>query len=181
MGLSGERRMSFAKDGLQFARNLVSRDDLRYLSDSIAARVRESRAGDGDGANPGAYCIHSPEGGTHLLAKLAPKLVELIGSPLVPTYSYAQVYRRGGFLPLHVDGPQCEITATITIDFDADAIWPLFILSEPPLTVKLLRGDAIIFDATRFLHCRKAFDGKMWTQLTLHYVHDRERGVTTVA
>lgn len=165
-----EERASFTGHGFQLARGLVNAEDLSRALDLIALNVRSGEPSDGDGPARGAHCIYSPEATNYLLEKLAPKIAELVGSALSPTYSYVQIYRKGGILPLHIDGPECEVTVTITLDYDAKALWPLFIMTEKLVTVTLDRGDAFLFDATRFLHCRRAFDGKSWTQATLHYI-----------
>ena len=72
-------------------------------------------------------------------------------------------------LPLHVDGPECEVTVTITLDYDAKALWPLYLLNEKVITATLDKGDAFLFAATKLLHGRRVFKGESWTQATLHY------------
>jgi hypothetical protein len=165
-----ERHAAFAKHGFQFARGLVDSEDLLRALNSVAIDVRSGRPSDGNGGARGAHCIHSSEAGNYLFEKLTPKIVELVGSSVVPRYSYVRVYKEGGILPLHVDRPGCEVTVTITLDYDAKALWPIFLLTEKVISATLDKGDALLFDATKFLHCRRAFEGQSWTQATLHYV-----------
>jgi hypothetical protein len=162
---------SFAEDGFQLVRKFLWVEDLSRTLDLLAPEIRSGRPSHGNGTVRGAYCIYSPEGTNYLLNKLAPNVSELVGSSLLPTYSYVQIYENGGILPLHVDSPECEVTVTITLDYSAKALWPLFLITDKVITATLDKGDAFLFDATRFLHCRRAFEGQSWTQATLHYVH----------
>jgi hypothetical protein len=166
---NAEKHASFAKDGFQFLRGLVTAEDLSLVLNDVFLQVQSGMPSAGDGPTRGAYCIHSPEATNYLLEKLAPKIAEVVRFPLLPSYSYVQIYRKGGMLPLHVDRPECEVTVTITLDYDAKALWPLYLLNENVIAATLDKGDAFLFAATKFLHGRRAFEGESWTQATLHY------------
>src|ERR1700733_13695914 len=79
-----ERHAAFAKHGFQFARGLVDSEDLLRALNSVALDVRSGRPSDGNGGARGAHCIHSSEAGNYLFEKLTPKIVELVGSSVVP-------------------------------------------------------------------------------------------------
>ena len=49
---------------------------------------------------------------------------ELTGKQLVPTYSYARIYKNGDELKRHKDRPSCEISTTINLGGEP---WPIFI------------------------------------------------------
>lgn len=120
-----------------------------------------------------------------------------IGLELHPTYTYTRIYRPDELLMVHVDRESCEITATVTISFDGDAIWPIYLLDRPKsievrdryisknlqhyevdkndfqnqiaLTVNV--GDAAIFRGMDLFHWRKEYtQGKWQIQMFMHYV-----------
>jgi hypothetical protein len=167
-------KASYIKDGFQCARNFVDTADMSRTLDFISARIRSGKPSDADeSARGGVYRINSLHGTPHLLENLTAKAAKLIGTPLVHTLSYIQIYKRGGVLPLHVDEPDCTVTVTIALDYDSETLWPLFLVTEGTIvSVALNKGDAFLFDASRFPHCRKPLEGESWTQMTLHFICD---------
>ena len=61
------------------------------------------------------------------------------GLELLPTYSYARIYKKGDILKRHKDRPSCEISATINLGSNLSNIdnikypdyqWPIFVKSN---------------------------------------------------
>lgn len=61
-----------------------------------------------------------------LLITLAARFSEITGYKLWPTFSYARIYRPGETLKWHYDRPSCEISSTVTLEYDADSNWPIY-------------------------------------------------------
>ena len=59
-----------------------------------------------------------------LLMKVLPKMQQETGLQLIPTYSYARIYKRGDILKRHKDRPSCEISTTLNL---GGSSWPIFI------------------------------------------------------
>ena len=59
-----------------------------------------------------------------LMMKVLPKMQQETGLQLIPTYSYARLYKKGDILKRHKDRPSCEISTTINLGGDP---WPIFI------------------------------------------------------
>ena len=59
-----------------------------------------------------------------LLMKVLPKMQQETGLQLVPTYSYARIYKKGDILRRHKDRPSCEISTTLNLGGNP---WPIFI------------------------------------------------------
>ena len=59
-----------------------------------------------------------------LMMKVLPKMQEETGLKLVPTYSYARLYKTGDILKRHKDRPSCEISTTLNLGGNP---WPIFI------------------------------------------------------
>jgi hypothetical protein len=111
-----------------------------------------------------------------LLKKLCNPLSNMLGINLLPTYSYARVYKTGEELLPHLDRDQCEVSVTITLGFDpSQKVWPIFFgnvqdgeLIGSPVNIGV--GDAMIYRGTEVGHWRKKFQGTWQVQLLLHYV-----------
>ena len=125
-----------------------------------------------------------------LLVDLLPYFEKEIGLKLLPTYSYARLYQPGEVLKIHSDRPACEISATLTLDFDGDP-WPIFMGKQSDVPTNTYRldsennliyvkndskismdiGDVVIYKGCDVLHWRDEYrEGKWQAQVFLHYV-----------
>ena len=121
-----------------------------------------------------------------LLMKVLPKMQQETGLELVPTYSYARIYKKGDILRRHKDRPSCEISTTIHL---GGTKWPIFIdgtgsdnvideyknihkPNAPKGTEVLLNvGDMLVYSGCELEHWREALDGNNSAQVFLHYNH----------
>ena len=70
------------------------------------------------------YSIYGDPTFDTLLMKMLPVMKRETGLNVVPTYSYARIYKKGDILRRHKDRPSCEISTTINLGGDP---WPIFI------------------------------------------------------
>ena len=105
-----------------------------------------------------------------LLAEFAKPIGNNVGRELIPTYTYARIYRPGEILKKHKDRPSCEISATLTLGFDAKFNWPIYFNEEKEIPVTLEPGDLAVYKGCEICHWRKPFKGNWHVQLFLHYV-----------
>ena len=121
-----------------------------------------------------------------LLMKVLPKMQQETGLELVPTYSYARIYKKGDILRRHKDRPSCEISTTIHL---GGTKWPIFIdgtgsdnvideyknihkPNAPKGTEVLLDvGDMLVYSGCELEHWREPLDGDNCAQVFLHYNH----------
>ena len=54
-----------------------------------------------------------------LMMKVMPVMKKETGLDLVPTYSYARIYKKGDILKRHKDRPSCEISTTLNLGGDS--------------------------------------------------------------
>ena len=106
-----------------------------------------------------------------LLDKLTPKIEEETGLKLIPTYSYARIYKKGDILKRHKDRYSCEVSTTLNLGGDK---WPIYL--EPSgeegkegIKVDLDPGDSLIYKGCEVEHWREAFEGENCCQVFLHY------------
>ena len=121
-----------------------------------------------------------------LMMKVLPKMQQETGLQLIPTYSYARIYKRGDILRRHKDRPSCEISTTLNLGGNP---WPIFIdgtgannvideyknIVKPgaPEGTKVLLdvGDMLVYSGCELEHWREPFDGNICGQVFLHYNH----------
>lgn len=108
-----------------------------------------------------------------ILCQKCPEVSIAIGETVLPTYTYARVYKNGATLEGHTDRDACEISLTVNLDGDQE--WPIWI--ETPdgkeVRVSLNPGDAMIYLGCTARHWREEYKGDWYTQCFLHYVRSR--------
>lgn len=105
-----------------------------------------------------------------LLQRFCEPIGKQVGRRLLPTYTYARIYRPGEILKKHKDRPACEISATLTLGYDAKHVWPIFFDEERHIPVNLEPGELAVYKGCDVLHWRSEFKGNWHIQVFLHYV-----------
>ncbi|HEV2799194.1 MAG TPA: hypothetical protein VGW12_01790 [Pyrinomonadaceae bacterium] len=119
----------------------------------------------------GFYDLYADPLMESLLLHLQPALERATGLSLLPTYSYLRIYETGAVLTKHTDRPSCEISASLTIGYDASELWPLWLESNQQSRSVLLRpGDMLLYQGRELPHWREGFEGRYWIQAFFHYV-----------
>ena len=121
-----------------------------------------------------------------LMMKVLPRMEKETGLELLPTYSYARIYKKGDILKRHKDRPSCEISTTVNLGGDP---WPIFIdgtgsnnvideyknIMKPnaPQGTKVLLevGDMLVYSGCELEHWREPFEGDVCGQVFRHYNH----------
>jgi len=131
---------------------------------------------------PNTYSHYADIAMENLLQMTRPLMERKTGLKLVPTYSYARIYKKGDILRRHKDREACEISSTI---FLGGIPWPIFIEPNPKkgketthgylssntkgLKVLLQPGDMLVYKGCELEHWREAFTGEYCVQVFLHY------------
>jgi len=140
----------------------------------------------GDKQVPNTYSHYADPVMETLLMKVLPRMQQETGLELIPTYSYARIYKKGDILKRHKDRPSCEISTTLNLGGNP---WPIFIdgtgadniineeqnLIKPnaPEGTKVLLevGDMLVYSGCELEHWREPFEGDVCGQVFLHYNH----------
>ena len=135
---------------------------------------------------PNTYSHYADQVMETLLVKMLPVMARETGLDLIPTYSYARIYKQGDILRRHKDRPSCEISTTLNLGGDP---WPIFIdgtgadsvideykqIHKPnaPEGTKVLLdpGDMLVYSGCELEHWREPFEGQVCGQVFLHYNH----------
>ena len=112
---------------------------------------------------PNTYSIYGDPTFDTLLMKVLPIMKKETGLEVVPTYSYARLYKKGDELKRHKDRPSCEISTTLHLGGEP---WPIFVEGTEVL---LDIGDMLIYEGCKLEHWREAFEGDNCGQVFLHY------------
>ena len=112
---------------------------------------------------PNTYSIYGDPVFDTLLMKVLPVMQRETGLDVIPTYSYARIYKKGDILKRHKDRPSCEISTTLNLGGDP---WPIFLEGKQ---VDLDIGDMLIYEGCKLEHWREPFEGEHCGQVFLHY------------
>ena len=133
---------------------------------------------------PNTYSMYGDFAMETLMMKVMPVMKKETGLDLVPTYSYARIYKKGDILKRHKDRPSCEISTTLNLGGDP---WPIFMdttgsdnvvdeyknIHKPNAPkgerVDLEIGDMLIYEGCKLEHWREPFEGEHCGQVFLHY------------
>jgi len=137
-----------------------------------------------DGQVPNTYSHYADIAMETLLVKVMPVMQKHIGEKLLPTYSYARIYKKGDVLHRHKDRFSCEISTTLNLGGD---LWPIFIdptgedniIDQDKHIIKpsahkgekiiLNQGDMLLYSGCDLEHWREPFEGIDCVQVFLHY------------
>jgi hypothetical protein len=120
---------------------------------------------------PSSPAIYNFKPFLELLCQKTPEVSVLIEEPVLPTYTYARIYKNGELLARHRDRPACEVSLTLNIG--GDSSWDISIQkpSGEEVNLNLKPGDAMLYLGCIADHWRdKPFTGQNYSQVFLHYV-----------
>jgi hypothetical protein len=164
----------FKEKGYVHLKDFLHKDSCKELATVLKKLVNEKKTVK-DEQCPKSEAIHGTVTFDKLLEDLTPHFEQASGLKLFPTYSYARLYNaQGEELKVHRDRPACEISASLTLDFEGD-VWPIFMGANEDKSeateVKMDIGDAVMYRGCDIYHWREAYkEGKWQAQVFLHYV-----------
>jgi len=139
---------------------------------------------------PNTYSHYSDIVMETLLLAVQPIMEKKTGLKLIPTYSYARIYKKGDILHRHIDRFSCEISTTLNLGGDE---WPIYLnpntkegyvtgpkiglhqvqeyvsSSSKGIKVNLKPGDMLVYAGCELEHWREPFEGENCAQVFLHY------------
>lgn len=120
---------------------------------------------------------------------MTPKIEDIVGKPLLPTYSYFRTYQQGDICKIHADRPACEHSVSLTLAYSDDHEWALAVgdapvspemrasrghdsfLEQPYSEFAMAPGDAVVYRGTEYYHGRVAPNPNRWSaHLFMHWV-----------
>ena len=121
---------------------------------------------------------------------MTPKIEEIVGVALLPTYSYFRTYQMGDVCRIHADRPACEHSLSLTLAYSDDLPWALEVADVPATpercravpgdadfsdeahsAFRMAAGDAVIYRGHGYRHGRTAPNPNRWSaHLFMHWV-----------
>ena len=165
---------------------LLKRDAVKFMYDNNVVYDTGMLGTWTDQQVPNTYSHYADMVMETLMMKVLPRMEKETGLQLIPTYSYARIYKKGDILKRHKDRPSCEISTTLNL---GGAPWPIFIdgtgsdnvideyknIHKPnaPKGTKVLLevGDMLVYSGGELEHWREPFNGNICGQVFLHYNH----------
>ncbi len=100
---------------------------VQSLLEHALTAARRPEVAAGDTQVPGTPAVYADPRTELLLARLTPVVEAEAGVAVYPTYSYFRVYKKGDKLKKHKDRPSCEISLSLSLGYDPDQPWPLWV------------------------------------------------------
>lgn len=141
----------------------------KFLTEHLF-KLKENNLTQKDEQCPLSDSIYGDDIFEELSRRLADQLSIHAGKRLLPTYTYARIYRTGEVLEPHIDREACEYSATVCLDYKAEACWPIFFGEDKRKAVFLNPGELILYKGREINHSRPEFKGDWQAQVFLHYV-----------
>lgn len=159
----------FEKNGYVILNNALSKDQCQTLTKHMFDLYDQGKLVKDDQC-PVSDSIYGEPIFDDILQKFAKPIGNAIGKTLLPTYTYARIYRQGEVLKKHIDRPACEISATMTLGFDSKPIWPIFFDEQKEIAIPLEEGEMAVYKGCEIAHWRTEFKGQWHVQVFFHYV-----------
>jgi hypothetical protein len=169
---------TFKEKGYVLVKDFIPKDTADYLfnylrfsthASVLAGKTREIVHGDIQ--VPGSWgSRHGDLALDALMKMMKPKMEEITGLELWPTYTYTRLYRPGNTLEKHKDRPSCEISITLKLGDTGGYNWPIWMHDSE---YALEAGDGVIYRGCDLEHWREVCEGPddyRMGQVFMHYV-----------
>ena len=165
---------AFAKNRYVYLSGVLNREDCEQLTNYMFDLYNKGQL-EKDPQCPLSDSIYGSEVFDAILEKLATPLSAQLGVELLPTYTYARIYRPNETLVKHKDRESCEISGTMTLGFDpGSGIWPIFFGKNDDDVVgtpmEINTGDLVMYRGNELNHWRPQYKGQWQVQVFFHYV-----------
>jgi hypothetical protein len=168
-------REQLIKNSYAIIDNFISEEQAAFLAKEIEL-MHAKYPSDfyNDEQCPGSLAIYDMWTFVELLVEKSHFMTSALGEPMLPTYSYARLYKNGEVLKKHTDRGACEVSVTLHLGSDG-VEWPIYF--ETPdkevVSVSLKPGQAVVYLGCIAPHWRDAYEGSDYRQVFLHYVRAR--------
>lgn len=157
-----------------YLNDTISKEDCKTLTDHMF-RLHEMGKTTKDEQCPLSDSVYGDEILDAVCERLAEPLGQQLGIQLLPTYTYARIYRNGDVLARHQDRPSCEISGTMTLGFDeASALWPIYFAENEDdklgEEINIGVGDLVMYRGCELPHWRPKYKGNWQVQVFFHFV-----------
>lgn len=118
---------------------------------------------------------------------LTPRVTQVAGCELMPSYAYFRIYQKGDVCRVHSDRPACEHSLSLTVELGDNIPWALSMEKrhldqplaavdadfgdEPYRAIPMSSGDAVMYRGVNHRHGRLEPNPNSWSaHMFLHWV-----------
>jgi hypothetical protein len=168
MGGVIDMRKTLLENNYLLVPNFISLEDARFLNGAFKEHVLTNNL-KGDVKVPSSPSMYNFLPFVRLLINKIPEVQRLLQEDVLPTYTYARVYKNNSVLERHFDRFAGEISITLNLAKDSD--WPIYFqrADGSEVAVEMEVGDAVLYLGFAE-HWRNVFTGNECTQVFMHYV-----------
>lgn len=161
-------RQDLLKNNYLLVPNFISLEDAAFLNKAFKEHVLVNDL-KGDVKVPSSPSMYNFLPFVRLLVNKIPEVRRLLQEEVLPTYTYARVYKNNAVLERHFDRFAGEIS--ITLNLAKDSNWPIYFqrADGSEASVEMEVGDAVLYMGFAE-HWRNHFTGNECTQVFMHYV-----------
>lgn len=166
----------FNENNYVYLSNILSKDITDFLTKYVTLRAQSGTMIQ-DPQCPKSLASYGDPAFDTLLADLCPIFSAVAGEPLLPTYTYHRLYKKGDVLEIHRDRASCEISATVSIAVDnPQQINALYVNNKEPRDmcdgnpIQIRVGDGVLYKGNDLWHWRKPYENDWFIQVFFHYV-----------
>jgi hypothetical protein len=168
--------MTFKDNGFQVIKNFLEPDFVEFIQDYFAMKAN---CGDFNSDTPqvvGSYEWYSDAMAETILQNSCQAISTQIGINILPTYSFTRLYLEGDVLEKHIDRPECEISATLSLGYSNNGfINPIYFSKDidenDAKEILLTPGDLCVYSGCTLYHWRPPIKNKWLLQTFLHFVN----------
>lgn len=167
----------YARDGLVVLPRLLHSSTTTLLSSYTSVLGHLGRLVSEERQVKGSLVTYGDALFDTVMASFCPIVAEVVGRPVLPTYSFLRVYHEGQVLTPHRDRRACQHSLTLHLTAapataSVGAGWPVDFedLHGRHRSVALTAGDAALYQGCALRHWRAACPLEWYVQVFLHYV-----------
>jgi len=144
-------------DGAIYIKDVLNKDICILLSHCLLRNsfYEDKKTGDFQVPNAAAIMDHEILFET-IHEKIWAALEAMLKIELLPTYSYARLYKNENTLEKHTDRPSCEISLTVQLARSHHYSWPIYMGDK---RFDLAEGDGVIYKGCDIEHWREKCNG----------------------
>ena len=164
--------IQFQDKGFQKIKGYIAPYFSQFLRNYFTLRAQNDPTLTGDEQAPNSHCVYGDPAFDMAMYMSTEDISKIVGKRLLPTYTYARIYKNGSDLKIHSDRPECQYSVTLSLGGGYEKPWPIWIKDYAGKSheVPLDEGDMVVYHGTELEHWRGKFEGTAQFQLFMHYV-----------
>ena len=162
---------NFQKNGVELIQSALDKNFREYILNQLHIMGKNGQL-IGNNQVEEEQIIYAPAPLEALMLNIQPHIEKIVGRPILPSFSFLWIYKKGGKIKKHVDRESIDIAATLNIKSSEDTPWPLHIQNKDNvISIDTAEGDILVFDGKSNEHWRNKCTLDWRLQAQFFYVY----------